>query len=203
MLFRMYCKDASPSCHLRWRICTSNPNRNFPEFACSSRLLLLPHQNWVFISKLNSVELEGKRRKSNKRSSCRNYIWLIVKKKQKRDILKFHQGWFWRWQWPTFMSTTKKETKFVRRQIMMACIVSCLENQTRCEQWIALQQQQLQKRQQPKLQVMPTFLAGFRRRRGVNFINILQAAFTPADPKSAKKTVKSSSFFALLGSVSV
>ena len=29
---------------------------------------------------------------------------------------------------------------------------------------------------------------------GVNFTNILQAAFTPADPKSKKKTVKSSSF---------
>ena len=29
---------------------------------------------------------------------------------------------------------------------------------------------------------------------GVNFINILRAAFMGADPKSAKKTVKSSSF---------
>ena len=37
---------------------------------------------------------------------------------------------------------------------------------------------------------------------GVNF-NILQAAFTHADPKSAKKTVNSSSFFALLGSAGV
>jgi len=34
----------------------------------------------------------------------------------------------------------------------------------------------------------------------VNCINILQAAFTRADPKSAKKTVKPSSFFVLLGS---
>ena len=40
-------------------------------------------------------------------------------------------------------------------------------------------------------------------RPSVNFINVLQAAFTLADPKSAKKTVKSSSFFALSGSVSV
>ena len=38
---------------------------------------------------------------------------------------------------------------------------------------------------------------------GVNFTNILQAAFTHADPKSAKKTVKLSSFFALLGSACV
>ena len=35
---------------------------------------------------------------------------------------------------------------------------------------------------------------------GVNFTNILQAAFTRADPKIAKKTVKFSSFIALLGS---
>ena len=34
----------------------------------------------------------------------------------------------------------------------------------------------------------------------VNFTNILQAVFTRADPKSAEKTVKLSSFFALLGS---
>jgi len=34
---------------------------------------------------------------------------------------------------------------------------------------------------------------------GVNFTNILQAAFTQADPKSAKNTVKPSVFFALLG----
>ena len=33
----------------------------------------------------------------------------------------------------------------------------------------------------------------------VNFTNILQAAFTRADPKSAKKTVKLSSFIVLLG----
>jgi len=38
---------------------------------------------------------------------------------------------------------------------------------------------------------------------GVNFINVLQAAFTLADPESAKKTVKSSSFFALSGSAGV
>ena len=37
----------------------------------------------------------------------------------------------------------------------------------------------------------------------VNFINVLRAAFTCADPKSAKKTVKSSSFLALSGSASV
>jgi hypothetical protein len=36
----------------------------------------------------------------------------------------------------------------------------------------------------------------------VNFINLLQAAFTHADPKSAKKTVKLSVFFTLLGSAS-
>jgi len=40
-------------------------------------------------------------------------------------------------------------------------------------------------------------------RPGVNVINVLRAAFTLADPKSTKKTVKSSSFFALSGSVSV
>ena len=34
---------------------------------------------------------------------------------------------------------------------------------------------------------------------GVNFTNVLQAAFTSADPKSTKKTVKLSSFIALLG----
>ena len=38
---------------------------------------------------------------------------------------------------------------------------------------------------------------------GFNFINVLQAAFMPTDTKSAKKTVKLSSFFALLGSASV
>ncbi len=37
----------------------------------------------------------------------------------------------------------------------------------------------------------------------VNFINVLQAAFKLAGPKSAKKTVKSRSFFALLGSAGV
>jgi len=36
---------------------------------------------------------------------------------------------------------------------------------------------------------------------GVNFINILRAAFTHTDPKSAKKTVKLSVFFMLFGSV--
>ena len=40
-------------------------------------------------------------------------------------------------------------------------------------------------------------------RPGVNFINVLQATFTCADPEIAKKTVKSSSCFALLGSSSV
>ena len=38
---------------------------------------------------------------------------------------------------------------------------------------------------------------------GLNFINVLRADFTHADPKSAKKTVKSSSFFALSGSASI
>ena len=41
------------------------------------------------------------------------------------------------------------------------------------------------------------------RRPGVNFTNVLQAAFALVDPKSAKKTVKLSSFFALLGSASI
>ena len=40
-------------------------------------------------------------------------------------------------------------------------------------------------------------------RIGVNFINVLRATFMRADTKSAKKTVKSSSFFVLSGSVSV
>jgi len=35
---------------------------------------------------------------------------------------------------------------------------------------------------------------------GVNFVNVLRAAFRRADSKSAKKTVKLSVFFALLGS---
>ncbi len=38
---------------------------------------------------------------------------------------------------------------------------------------------------------------------GVNFINILQAAFMKIDPKSAKNSVKLSVFFALLGSASI
>ena len=38
---------------------------------------------------------------------------------------------------------------------------------------------------------------------GVNFINILRAAFMPADPKSAKKDSQVNQLFALLGSVSV
>jgi len=38
---------------------------------------------------------------------------------------------------------------------------------------------------------------------GVNFTNVLQADFRRADPKSAKKTVKLSSFFVLLGSASI
>jgi len=37
-------------------------------------------------------------------------------------------------------------------------------------------------------------------RAGVNFINVLRAAFTGADLKSVKKTVKLSVFFALSGS---
>ena len=41
------------------------------------------------------------------------------------------------------------------------------------------------------------------RKTGVNFTNVLWAAFMRADPKSAKKTVKLSSFIALLGSASV
>ena len=40
-------------------------------------------------------------------------------------------------------------------------------------------------------------------RLGGIFTNILQAAFTHADPKSAKKTNKLCSFFALLGSVAM
>ena len=38
---------------------------------------------------------------------------------------------------------------------------------------------------------------------GVNFINILRAAFVRADPKSAKKTVQSISFFVILLSAHV
>ncbi len=38
---------------------------------------------------------------------------------------------------------------------------------------------------------------------GVNFINILRAAFTRADPESAKKTVKLLVCFTLLGSALV
>ena len=38
---------------------------------------------------------------------------------------------------------------------------------------------------------------------GVNFTNILGAAFTRVDPKGAKKTVKLSSFIALLGSARI
>ena len=38
---------------------------------------------------------------------------------------------------------------------------------------------------------------------GVNFINVLRAAFTLADPESTKKTVKLCSFFPLLGSAGV
>ena len=38
---------------------------------------------------------------------------------------------------------------------------------------------------------------------GVNFTNILRAAFTLADPKSAKRQVMLRSFFALLGSASI
>ena len=38
---------------------------------------------------------------------------------------------------------------------------------------------------------------------GVNFTNVLRATFMCADPKSAKKTVKSKQLFALSGSASV
>jgi len=38
---------------------------------------------------------------------------------------------------------------------------------------------------------------------GVNFINVLQAAFTSDDPKTQKNTVKLSVFFALLGSACI
>ena len=38
---------------------------------------------------------------------------------------------------------------------------------------------------------------------GVNFTNILQAAFMHEDPKRAKKTIKLSSFYAILGSARV
>ena len=39
--------------------------------------------------------------------------------------------------------------------------------------------------------------------QGVNFTNVLWAAFTPADPKSAKKLLNLTVFFALLGSACV
>ena len=42
-----------------------------------------------------------------------------------------------------------------------------------------------------------------REKQGVNFTNILRAAFMRTEPKSAKKTVNLSSFFALLGSAGV
>jgi hypothetical protein len=38
---------------------------------------------------------------------------------------------------------------------------------------------------------------------GVNFINVLRAAFAPVEPKSAKKTNNLTVFFALLGSTHV
>jgi len=38
---------------------------------------------------------------------------------------------------------------------------------------------------------------------GVNFTNVLRAAFTRADPKSAKKLLNLTVFFALLGSACV
>ncbi len=38
---------------------------------------------------------------------------------------------------------------------------------------------------------------------GLNIINVLRTAFTPADPKNIKKTVKLSIFFTHLGSTSV
>jgi len=37
------------------------------------------------------------------------------------------------------------------------------------------------------------------KRQGVNFINVLRAAFTRTDPKSVKKTDDLTVFFALLG----
>jgi hypothetical protein len=37
----------------------------------------------------------------------------------------------------------------------------------------------------------------------LNFINVLQAAFAPADPKSAKKSYNLTVFFVLLGSASI
>ena len=40
-------------------------------------------------------------------------------------------------------------------------------------------------------------------RHGVNFTNVLQVAFTPADTKRAKKLLDLTVFFALLGSGSV
>jgi len=43
----------------------------------------------------------------------------------------------------------------------------------------------------------------FQTRIGLNFINILRTAFTIADPKSVKKTVKLLIFFSLSGSTSV
>jgi hypothetical protein len=43
-------------------------------------------------------------------------------------------------------------------------------------------------------------LADFQNSPGLNFNNILRAAFTPADPKSAKKTEDLIVFLALLGS---
>ena len=41
------------------------------------------------------------------------------------------------------------------------------------------------------------------KRPGVNFTNILRAAFTRADPKSAKKLLELNDFFSLLGSAPV
>ncbi len=44
---------------------------------------------------------------------------------------------------------------------------------------------------------------GIIKSQDLNFINVLRTAFTLADPKSVKKTVKLSIFFTLLGSASV
>jgi hypothetical protein len=44
---------------------------------------------------------------------------------------------------------------------------------------------------------------GFFGQTGVNFVNVLRAAFACADPESAKKTDNLTSFFALKGSVCV
>ncbi len=49
--------------------------------------------------------------------------------------------------------------------------------------------------------VLPLLFAMGQQLQGVNFTNILNAAFKNADPKSAKKTDSLTVFFALLGFV--